>query len=219
MHNRIKLLTAALAAALVLSIGAGTAGALRSLSVGGELTLTLNSRALTFRNSLFEVIAGATIVKTMSRTIPKVEGASVGAVTEVRFDIPRARISGFGATRVNDIRVLRVGTAGNWNLFYKSILGTLPRINGAIMKIANSHILISVDIFGPPPTTCLYDGEIELLARLDATGRIVSLESIGRDRLEKEAASSGICSQRTNFVATGAEGQLVELKNTSIILI
>ncbi|HYV17043.1 MAG TPA: hypothetical protein VE972_13605 [Conexibacter sp.] len=217
MHNRITLLTAALTAALALSFGAGAAAALRSLSLTGETMLTLNSKAFTFRSSFSEIICEVTMVKTLVRAIPKVEGTTIGAVTEVRFNIPSCRIRGTGVERVNSIQVLRVGVAENWRLFYKSILGTLPRITGAIVNIANSHILLDLTVFGGN-VRCLYDGEIAVLARLDATGRIVSLESIGRERLEKERESNGLCSQRGNLLATGIEGQLREQSRTTITL-
>ncbi|HYV17044.1 MAG TPA: hypothetical protein VE972_13610 [Conexibacter sp.] len=215
---RTKLVFAALVAVLALSFGAGTAAALRSLSLSGETTLTLTSRALTFKSAFVEVICEVTMVKTLSRTIPKISGILAGAVTDVRIAIPRCRVRGLGAEAVNNISVLRVGVAENWRLFYKSILGTLPRITGAIVNIANSHTLIDVTVFGGN-VRCLYDGEIEGLASLDATGKVVSLVSIGRERLEKERESNGACSQRGSFIATGAEGQLVERSNTTITLI
>jgi hypothetical protein len=218
MHMRTKLVFAALAAVLALSFGAGTATALRSLSVTGETTLTLNSRALTFRSTFVEVVCSVTMVKTISRVIPKTSGILMGAVTRIIIEIPTCRATGFGVERVNDIRVLGLETGAEWRLIYKSILGTLPRITGAIVNITRSHTLIDVQVFGSS-VKCLYDGEIEGLATLDATGKIVSLQTTGRENLRKNASSNGLCSETGSFVARGEEGKLVELSRTTITLI
>jgi hypothetical protein len=217
MHIRVKLLLTALTAALALSIGTGTAVALRSLSATQETTLRLASRALTFRSSFVEAICEVTLLKTLSRSIPKLENILMGGVTGVRIPVERCRVSGFGAESVLEVEALRIETGEEWRVTYQSYLGTLPRFIGVKFRIKKLHIKIGISIFGSR-VACLYDGEIETLASVNESGRLVSLESTRGENLRKNASSSELCSASMEVRATGAEGKFVELANASLAL-
>jgi hypothetical protein len=141
MKNVTKLLLVVLTAALVASLGSTTATALRSLSLEGVTTQTLNQRALTLSSELGSIICDTTLVKTVSRVIPKMSGVLIGRITDVRT----ANCIGSGGVRANGVvSVTPVGLEApeRWRLVYVSILGTLPRITGIRIKIEQSLILI-----------------------------------------------------------------------------
>lgn len=219
MHTRTKLVLAALTAALAMGLVSGTAAALRSLSIEGPTTLTLNARAISFKAGEVEVICETTLVKTVSRQIPKTEGVLIGRITEVIVNVPTCS-GGLGVTRVRNVTILGTAEATGWRLFYKSIGGTLPRIREATIRIENSQTLFEVEtIFGN--VNCLYRGFIEGSAAVnETTGVVGKLRSIRREELRLTGTlSSALCERTGGFTATGANGELVPLQTTTLRLL
>lgn len=160
MKNYTKLLMAVLTAALVLSLAAGTAAALRSLSVVGETTVT-GSGVVTFTKTGggVEVICPVTIIKTLARVIAKIENTPLGRIISITTNRPEAncRTNQFGAT-LTSIRILGIERTEKYVLFYESINGRLPEITAINKIIRNLLIGFAFEsILGNP--VCLYEEE------------------------------------------------------------
>lgn len=125
-----KLLLAAFAAALLLALTGGTAGALRSLGFS-QREIKLLFIELSF-GSLFGgvvVICEVGLNTTLnSLRVTKREGSVVGRVTAVVLRCRR------GTASVLEILL--------WNVKYRSILGTLPTIEGIQFQIETVQFLV-----------------------------------------------------------------------------
>jgi hypothetical protein len=174
--NSKKLLMAALAAMFVLSLGVGSAAALRSIGLEGagpERTSTLEGR-VTFAGGGIEIICNVTMQKTLSRIIPKTEGVLIGQVTSVRVQAPEL-CTIRGAERLNGITILglpgsREGRPELWRIFYKSFLGTLPSPTGFLFELQHTQVLLGVRVFGFN-VSCLFEGTVPVLAEVGTEPR------------------------------------------------
>jgi hypothetical protein len=181
MTIRFKVLMAAMTAVLALSFAVGTANALRSLSISGPTTLTLNGQ-LTFTSSAGSVECNATITKTVSRTIPKIDHILIGKIT--RVDVERtipSRTCRASFSRLNNIEIPRLEREETARILKGVILGTLPRITGILFLVERFLASFETDFTG----TCPYESPargLPVLAPVEARG------DIGRLRLEPNAA-------------------------------
>lgn len=153
MLTHSRLFMAALTAALVLAFGTSVASASRSLELrGGERgvtassVLTLNGTEL--REEL-DVVCPITLLRTLSRIIPKVE-ILMGALTGVAINLTACR----GTSQV--VPLTAEGTAApcrrltadielctvNWKLMFVSISGTLPDITDVLFYIRDARFRI-----------------------------------------------------------------------------
>jgi hypothetical protein len=197
MSTRVKLLMTALTAALVLSLGVGTATALRSISLERLPTEVVGQGPITFVGGATQVICNVTFLKTLSRLIPKINGTLIGKITGVRIDIPNCRTT---AESVNTIIVLGVEKEELWRIFYESILGTLPRITGALAQLRNVQVLLGIRLLGIN-ATCLYAGRVFVLSEIEAGGIIGKLRTL-RETQALQAGSTFGCPRTGEFVAT-----------------
>jgi hypothetical protein len=132
MNRRKKFVLAALCAALLLSIGAGTASALRSLRLDGERTLQLTGRFTAIIGAI-TIRCNVTIRKTYTPIFPKRAGTVIGNIIE--YALPRPETCELaGARRLNIINTIGVGVAERWRIVYKTFLGTLPEITGILFE-------------------------------------------------------------------------------------
>jgi len=214
--TRTKVLMAALTAALLLSLGAGTAAALRSLSVVGETTVTLNSRRLTFENGS-SIICEVTMIKTISRVIPKRFPILIGGVRDIRT---ASCTSPLGTPAPP--RFLNLNTATDWRIIADGFQGRLPGIEGLRARIEKSHTLFEIRTF-LGTVNCLYSGEIDGLVHISpTTGKVEFLETIRVDNLILDNANglnSGSCGATGHFTATGTEGRLNDLTAYTVKLV
>jgi hypothetical protein len=220
VHKYLRFLFAMLTVMIAMGVVAGTAAALRSLSVAGPTTLTLNSRRLTFESPFVRIECEVTLVKTISRVIPKTEGILIGKVTDVRIDAPRCVAS--NGARVT-ITPLGLGVEELWRLFYKSILGTLPRITGARFRIERLQVLLEIG-----GVNCLFQGFVEGLALISSgvVGNLRTLRPFGTTQSlalgpnEERLRNNFFCpSTEISFQAEGVNGELVPLQRITISLI
>jgi hypothetical protein len=166
MHIRIRLLMAALTAALALSLAATTASALRSLSVVGSTTVSANGLVKFIqRGGGTTVECKVTIVRTISRIIPKIAGTLLGAIIAIitdRAGNPNCR-SSLGTLR--NIIILELENPGKYRLKFQSIVGTLPIIT-AIKKTIEG-LRIGFEITEPFGATlrCLYEERVRAEGR------------------------------------------------------
>ncbi|HYV16414.1 MAG TPA: hypothetical protein VE972_10375 [Conexibacter sp.] len=162
--------------ALVLSLGAGTAMALRSLSITGEQTTTLNG-TLTFVEQ-GRITCNITMTKRFNRAIPKRAFAVLGQVTRVTVERCTTMSEMF---IINSMRFLGLGIERLWQLLYNGFLGTLPEITGFLYYINRMQILTEVTNM-MVPGRCLYENprenSIPMLASLDGAQEIRELESL-----------------------------------------
>lgn len=177
LHSR--LLGAMLLTAIALTLGAGTANANRSLEVEGSRTeLTLNG-VVTFASSAARVICPTTLVKTISRVIPKVLRTGMGRITDVRTNRPEGNCFADEGVTLRAIIVL-VGERENgrlWGLFYEGFLGSLPTPTGYLIRIENTQVQFELSIAGVA-VRCLYEGPVGGLARVEAGGAIERLTTL-----------------------------------------
>jgi hypothetical protein len=123
-----KLVFAALAAALLLSFAAGTASALRSLSVSST-TITLLSRALTFTSRNL----GVNVV------------CEVGMTIRLERNPIAKRVGQIGMATVRILRCAE-NTAtvlgGTFPVNFLGFLGTLPNITGLVFQLLRAEFSI-----------------------------------------------------------------------------
>jgi len=151
MHLRTKLLSAALAAAFLLALGAGTASASRSFSVvGGGRAVRATARALTFAGSnRSRAISDVTLNGSVHSLTGKTRGALVGIIT--RGETGNIRCEPINCTSI------RVNTPNHIVLL--SFTGTLPNITGMTLGVEGDF---TIDFNGRP--RCRYQGLIEATA-------------------------------------------------------
>jgi hypothetical protein len=199
MHRRSKLFLTALTTALVLSIGAGAAAGLRSLSITGEQSTTLTGTLTLVEQG--RITCNITMTKKINRAIAKREFAVLGQVT--RVSVERCA-TGSETYRINFVRFLGLGVERLWQLLYNTFLGTLPEITGFLYYINRMQILIEATNM-LMQVRCLYENprenSIPMLASLDGAQEIRELESLNvlAAQLEfpllRELVGSAICSR------------------------
>jgi hypothetical protein len=198
MTTRTKFLLAALTAALVLSLGVGTASALRSLSIEGETTV-VGEGVISFIGGGTTIKCPTTITGTMSRAIPKTNGILTGRTTRIATNRPEANCTSSTGTLQGLIILApeereEAGSA-KCRKFFESIVGTLPNITGinGISKGCLIGFETRVEIVGV--IRCLYkeDGTGAAgRANVERGGRITSIET-GRNRAVILEGQSGFC--------------------------
>ncbi|HYV14729.1 MAG TPA: hypothetical protein VE972_01765 [Conexibacter sp.] len=195
----MRLITAALFAALALAIMVQPAVAARSLSIEGETTLSLNGN-MTFRGESVEVICPITLVRTMSRFIPKIIGILKGRVIAVILPAPRTcRTSTGTLTEITPLEVER-GAEEVWRLYYRGFTGTLPSIIKIRLRIAGFRIRIVINILGTP-VACLFEGEIENDDNLGREGLLTETTIVEPSTLALREGS-GLCPRRVEVRGT-----------------
>lgn len=212
MTTRIRVLMAAMVAVLALSLAVGVANALRSLSISGSTTLTLNGRVV-FTGEGVRVECNATITKTISRVIPKVNRILIGKIT--RVDTPAVKPeancrSSIG--RLSNIEIRGLEREENGRIFLNGILGTLPRITGLLLFVSRFQASFTTEISG----RCGYESPVEglgVLAAIDAAGNVGELTFLRNEAIRLEG---GIFCPRRN---EGLSGTLRPLQVTNVRLI
>jgi hypothetical protein len=202
----------AVLAALMLTCAVGTVHALRSLSISGPTTLTLNGR-LTIASGAGTIECNVTMTNTISRTIPKIDHILVGKVTRVDVErtIPSATCrSSF--SRLNSIAIPGLEREETARILKGVILGTLPRITGILFLVERFQWSFTTDLTG----TCAYESPergLPILAAIEARG------NISRLRIEPNA-SVGL--RENGFFCPAALellGELTPLQTTNVRLI
>ena len=197
MKNRAGLLLAGLSATILLAFAVSTASALRSISIVGETTATAQGR-ISFIGGGSTLECNITLVRTLSRSIPKTAGILLGAIIDIRIALREAGCRSSAGT-LTAFTILGLGTGELWRLFYESFDGTLPNIT-AINKIIKNWLwsdTITVPIFGS--ITCLYEEEEgrrggQAKESLTREGRLEKFR-IGANRSSR-VRGSGLCPER-----------------------
>lgn len=228
MRFNLKTLMTVLTAAVILSLAASTSLASRSIEISGETTLTLNGPVTfeaRFSGITGQIICNTTFTKTISRVIPKVEGALVGRVTRVEIDRPeRCRLVNISS--VNSITVLNVQSAELWRIFYKQFLGVLPDISGLLFILRHVQLLVLFRRpLEPNLSACLYENgrreqSVGVLATVERRiiGRLRTLDEQTAPRefdlVEALPELRGVCPETARFKAA-----LTPLQTTTIFLL
>lgn len=207
MRHRGKLAMLWSTVALALAIAAGTASALRSLSLSPAGEFTLTARALTFEAEGLKFQYNVRFTGTLARTIAKTRGAHAGSITRGTVESCRV-IEPAGETCTATATPLTEA----WNLDYESFSGTLPNITGVVFAIEQAELLIADALFGVNRRECLYRSRIGVLARVGARGEVNGF-GIAAERatlsLFRDLNFSGICplskADRGEFAASPAQ--------------
>jgi hypothetical protein len=148
MQLTLRFLLGALAAIAVVSIGAGTAGALRSIEFGTTRSETRSmSRALTIEGGGVRAVCEVTLLKELF-TVAKTRGARAGTARLVANE--RTCTGG---------RLRPLNTIEGWTVTYQSFTGTLPNITSVRFEILAFAFLIQA--FGGLGD-CLYRGNAQV---------------------------------------------------------
>jgi hypothetical protein len=150
MRKTIGLVAATFVVAALLAVSAGTAAALRSISLSPAGSITATSRAVTFRTSSGEVICEITLSGTVGTAIPKARGSSVGSAT-ARSGRCRGPLG---------VEVILTWLNAPYPIIFKEWLGELPRIEGLLLEFVNVQMLVEVPILR---LRCLYAGNVPAL--------------------------------------------------------
>jgi hypothetical protein len=189
---------AALTAALALSLGVGTASALRSLSIEGSETV-VGEGVLSFSFGGTTVRCPITITRTVSRVIPKTNGILLGRITRIATNRPEANCTSTTGTLQAFIILApeerEEAGSTKCRLFFESIGGTLPNIAGirTIIKGCLIGSELRVELVGI--LKCLYkEDETGIAARenVERGGRISTIE-IGRNKAVILEGQNGFC--------------------------
>lgn len=178
MRNSMKLLMAALAALLLLSLAAGTAAALRSISVSPSGANEARSTALTFTESGggFQIVCEVTLTMTLNASIAKRSGSSVGST------LARA-----ANCRGGNVVVLTANQP--WPITYVSFTGTLPNITSVRLEIRRAEFLVEA-FFGI--ARCLFSGSAQGTTSGNPVTSINADETVALP-LASEALSGASC--------------------------
>jgi hypothetical protein len=179
-------------AALVTNIGSAHANV--GLELSGSSSQTLSGR-VTLQSELAEVICDTTLVAAMERATEKVAEEDIGRTTEVRTASCRSSVGTFRA-----ISFLGVGSATSlWTLLYQSFLGTLPTVTGIAVTLEQIQALVELSVFAT--SSCLYAGNVGLLATVEGRGSLERLRTSGRTEVALSRTLAGICPESGRFVA------------------
>lgn len=145
MRPRTALLATVVA---ILALMPHAAMASLGIEVSGEPTVRATSRALTMSDERgsFSVICEVQLTLTLARTVPKWEGAPVGAVTRAE-----ARTCSGG-------RATFLAVTLPWSVSYVSFSGTLPNITSVRLQLNGVGVLVEA-FFGLG--RCLYGGNLQ----------------------------------------------------------
>jgi hypothetical protein len=207
MHQRSKLLLAALTAALLLAIGAGTASANRSLRVtGGERAISATAERLSFRGSNgINVISDVTLNGRVNASIGKGAGSAVGTITEATT----ANISNSLGLRPAGARALF--TRGPWAVTFRSFTGTLPAIRTVLGTVVNAEFLVTIEALeasyrGNVNVTGTGTGgaaELTVTTLTEEAGNSETLVTVLRgEEFFRRAPPSGVLASRAGFRIT-----------------
>jgi hypothetical protein len=179
MHMRIKLLLAALGAALLLTAAVGTASA-RRLAIGPpeEIHFRLRFPIMKF------IPTGGTVVKCEltlegsfhSRTITKVEGQLIGFITKA--EILRCETALLAKPNQETLP---------WHVRYISFTGTLPVITAITILVVNSSYEVREEIFGIPVTCRYKPASLRFINSIEAGGKITG-QAPGAEMINSETA-------------------------------
>jgi len=190
MRRHFKVVLVALAAAAALLAVAGTATALRSISVNPAGPIRATSGAVTFRASIGTVICPVTLNGELGSAIPKTEGALGGRITSGTVGPERTNC------RISLLRSLDATPTmlfpEAWHVRYVSIEGTLPRIVAFKLVVLRASFLIAVT--GPfgERYRCLYIVDQGSRIRVEARGASREIEIISQtDRVFEERLREG----------------------------
>jgi hypothetical protein len=158
-----NLALAMLAATILLSIAAGSAVALRSLSASST-TLAAQGNVTFIGSNGVNVICPLTLTGTVNRATAKRAGTILGSITRVD---PVG--TGRRPCRTNVLVAAEIVVALNlpWNVLYNSILGTLPRITGSLITVQRVQFLLEI-----AGQRCLLESNLPFLVAVEAGGAL-----------------------------------------------
>lgn len=195
MHARSKLALAGLAAALLMSLAVGSAGANR-------LSLSSNTFRAVYTPLRFfgeggieaEVRCPVTLEGSFhSTTIVKTPGVLVGAVTKASV--------GAKSTCTGGAATILAATLP-WHVTYLGFTGILPRIGGVILGLARTAFLVEIGL----GTSCLYEEQgtarADGTANVESNGAITGLTADNAIRLRLVRGTFG-CPSEGGFEGTG----------------
>jgi hypothetical protein len=153
MHRR-KLLLVALTTALLLTLGAGSASANRSLAVsGGGRAISATVRGFELGEGNIFVSCAATLNGSMRSPISKVIGSEIATIPEV----PTASCRNNLGVRPTSLTVLATPLLP-WVMNFVNYQGTLPNIREITISIIRVWILMRIEAL-----SCLYQGSVPFL--------------------------------------------------------
>jgi len=202
MRTSAKLSLTALIAALLLSAAISTAGA-RSLSVSSQTIRAVWSRLEFNEEGIgLSVRCQLTLEGSFhSRTITKVRGALIGAIT--RVDVFTERCTGGW---------LKGKPPFPWHITYESFTGALPAITSVRLLLARFRYLL----ISPGLATCEYGTATDNVVYSAAmtSGEITSLSPVAGSNLpHKTEPSTFFCTNAGALV--GPEGVVTALNSTA----
>src|SRR6187551_2579422 len=164
MHK--ALLTTALAATLLLLLGASGASASRSYEIRNSGASRGTTSALTFteEGSGRRIICNVTLTGSINRNLIKARGQQFGSISEARTETCRDEEG-----RTEALITFLVETRAPWNLQYETFEGSLPSITNLLFSTTASFEIRRKGTFFSF-TTCLYRG------RLGFNGNVTAVE-------------------------------------------
>jgi hypothetical protein len=220
MSRRMTYLVTALLAALALSIGAGSAAALRSLKLEGARSLVLTGRFTAIIGEI-TIRCNVTITKTYTPFIPKTAGTVIGHITQ--YTLPPVETCELaGARRLNLINRIGVGIEERWLITYQAFLGTLPVITGILFQWRRIEKEFEIEENFGANLFCIYNnegvnGSLGMLARV-TRGILERLRTLETPAEATEKAlqpfSSARCPMRMRL-----KYELTPTTNTTVLLI
>jgi hypothetical protein len=223
MFKRTRLLFTALCAVIVCSFAAGTASANRSIEIAGGPQVQAEGRLQfigTEGESAVEITCDITLLRTVTRLIPKIHGTLFGKLTGILIDrgevnrTQRCRHGSF-VREGHDIIPLNCthsetgngilrwncsgAPAGLWKLLYLSFQGTLPRITGISFLIQGTQFQLRLlEPFGGT-IECLYEGLSFGLITVNAEGTITRARAVRELTGLTRIRGSFLCPARGSF--------------------
>jgi hypothetical protein len=199
----------AVLAVFMLTLAVGAASALRSLSISGATTLTLNTR-WRLASEFATIECNMTITKTVSRVIPKVDHILIGKITRVVTGrAPEANCRSSSGT-LSNIEIRGLEREENGRILKGVILGTLPNITGILVLIDRLQVSFTTELSG----RCGYESPERGIPELAEVNR----GTLGRLRLEANRLvrlEGGIFCPRTGEWI----GDLTPLQTTGVTLV
>ncbi|HYV15414.1 MAG TPA: hypothetical protein VE972_05300 [Conexibacter sp.] len=157
-----KLIPIALAATLVLCLGAGTAAALRSLEARPGGAITANAAGLGFTEpGGLTITSDVTLTGRFERRIAKRVGAVFGQIEDCRANNGRGPAGSEITANIRCELPIRPERGRPWPVLYNSIRGTLPNITGVLITVERAQFLLSlIRSVVVRLNECLYRGDI-----------------------------------------------------------
>lgn len=218
MHKFLKLALAAVLAVVALSVGIGTAAALRSIGVSQSEVTTSGNLQFRGTEGTVAIRCEITLLRTIRSSIEKRRGAQIGRVTGVRVAKERCRNSFGGAARVlvlfcrlerperpEVVQLCITNVEGTrWLLFYDSFTGTLPRIEGINKWIEGAAFLLDTTVL-TIRQRCSYEGRAFGRINTEGGGTITGGEAVEATTilpLKETLVGSGTCEPEGTFSGT-----------------